>query len=195
MREALIHRKTAETDITVDINLDGEANYKIDTSAPFLDHMLSLFAKHSMFDLKINAIGDTEIDYHHLIEDTGIVFGLALKEALGNKEGIARYGASIVPMDEALAEVILDLSGRPFLVYRVEKTEGFFIKDLPVSLFEDFFQALTNHSMMSLHIIVRYGRDLHHIYEAIFKAFARALSIAVTKNDRIKGVLSTKGTL
>ncbi|KJJ84702.1 imidazoleglycerol-phosphate dehydratase [Candidatus Omnitrophus magneticus] len=157
--------------------------------------MLSLFAKHSMFDLKINAIGDTEIDYHHLIEDTGIVFGLALKEALGNKEGIARYGASIVPMDEALAEVILDLSGRPFLVYRVEKTEGFFIKDLPVSLFEDFFQALTNHSMMSLHIIVRYGRDLHHIYEAIFKAFARALSIAVTKNDRIKGVLSTKGTL
>ncbi|MES0335294.1 MAG: imidazoleglycerol-phosphate dehydratase HisB [Candidatus Magnetobacterium sp. LHC-1] len=193
-RRAQTHRETTETDVSVEIDLDGSGEAHIDTTIPFLNHMLNLMAKHGLFDINITARGDTEVDYHHLMEDMGITIGQALSQALGTKEGINRYGAAIIPMDESLAEVVIDLSGRPYLVYHVKETLGT-LKDLQVSLFEDFFRGLSNHALCNLHIILHYGRDAHHIYEAIFKAFARALSVAVARNPRIEGVPSTKGTL
>jgi len=194
MRKAKIERKTKETDIAIGINLDGKGRHDIATSIPFLDHMLSLLSFHGQIDLDIKASGDIEIDYHHLMEDLGIVFGETLRKALGNKEGIRRYGAMTVPMDESLAQVIIDLSGRPYLVYRVKQPRGS-LRGLEVSLFEDFFRALTSHAMINLHIIVKYGRDLHHIFEAIFKAFGRALREAVALDPKMKGLPSTKGKL
>jgi len=194
-RRAKVNRGTKETDIRLELNLDGEGIYDIQTSIPFLDHMLSLFAKHGLFDLKIKAEGDLDVDYHHTVEDVGICLGDALKEALGNKEGIRRYGSIDVPMDEALATVSLDISDRPYLAYRVTFPGKGKIKGFDPDLVEDFLQALVNHSGITLHIIVHYGRNIHHIIEAIFKALGRALSEATRIDPRIKGVLSTKGRL
>ena len=192
MRKAKIKRQTSETDVEVSLNLDGKGKSSIDTSIPFVDHMLDLMCYHGGIDLNIKATGDIEVDYHHLMEDIGITLGQALNSALGDRAGIRRYGFSKVPMDESLSEVVVDISGRAYLVYNVKKKAGH-LKDLPVSLFEDFFRALTNHSMITLHINLHYGRDLHHIYESIFKAFGRALKEAVTLEG--KRVPSTKGKL
>lgn len=171
-RKAKVARKTKETDIKLSLNLDGKGDYKVNTSAPFLDHMLSLMSKHGHMDLDIQAKGDIDIDYHHLIEDIGIVLGEAIKKALGKKLGIRRYGESLTPMDETLAQVALDLSGRPYLVYNVKLGRGSRrIKDIDIALFEDFFRSVSNTAGMNLHINLVYGRDLHHIIEAVFKGF------------------------
>ena len=194
-RKAQINRKTKETDITLNLNLDGRGIYDIRTSIPFLDHMLSLFAKHGLFDLKIKARGDIEIDYHHTVEDIGICLGDAVKKALGAKAGIKRYGTAFVPMDEAIASVSMDISDRPYLVYKVAMPKKSKIKNFEADLIEDFLQAIVNRSGMTLHVSVPYGRNIHHIVEAIFKAFGRALREAATVDPRIKGVMSTKGRL
>jgi imidazoleglycerol-phosphate dehydratase len=194
MRKAKVERKTKETDISISLNLDGKGRYDIHTSIPFLDHMLALLSFHSKIDLEIEASGDIEIDYHHLMEDLGIVFGEAIRKALGEKTGIRRYGNATVPMDESLAQVIIDLSGRPYLVYKVKQPKVS-VRGLEFSLFEDFFRSVINHAMMNLHIIVPYGRDLHHIFEAIFKAFGRSLREAVSLDPAMKGLPSTKGKL
>jgi len=194
MRKARIERKTKETEILIEMNLDGKGRYNISTTIPFLDHMLSLFSFHGRIDLNVKATGDIEIDYHHLMEDLGIALGDAFKEALGEKKGIMRYGSSMVPMDESLARVIIDLSGRPYLVYKVRPPRGS-LRGLEISLFEDFFRALSNHAMINLHIIVEYGRDLHHIFEAVFKASGRAMREAVAIDPSMKGLPSTKGRL
>jgi len=194
MRKAAVTRKTTETDVSVELNLDGKGDYKINTSIAFLDHMLSLMTLHGMFDLKISGRGDIDIDFHHLMEDIGITFGEALGKAVADKKGIRRYGHAVVPMDESLAEVAVDFSGRAYLVYKVKAHKGF-VRDLEVSLFEDFFRALCSHARINIHILVRHGRDLHHIYEAIFKAFGRAISEAVSLDAKRRGVPSTKGRL
>ncbi|MEK6603371.1 MAG: imidazoleglycerol-phosphate dehydratase HisB, partial [Nitrospirota bacterium] len=177
-RRATIERNTTESRITIGLGLDGTGKRRISTSIPFLDHMLDLLAKHGLFDLTIKATGDTHIDDHHTVEDIGIVLGEALKKALGKKEGIRRYGNAWVPLDETLAQVTVDLSGRPYLVYNV-KLPHRRIKGFDLYLFEDFFQALTTHAAMNLHINVAYGRNPHHIMESIFKALAKALDQAV----------------
>lgn len=195
-RKATVSRKTKETDIKININLDGTGDYKINTSIPFVDHMLSLMSKHGHIDLDVQAKGDIEVDYHHLLEDVGIVLGEAINKALGNKLQIRRYGEAVTPMDESLAQVVIDLSGRPYLVYKVRTPSGSAqIQSLGVSLFEDFFRALSNNAGMNLHIILEYGRDPHHIFEAIFKGLGRALRAAVEIHPKTKGVPSTKGTL
>lgn len=194
MRKSDKRRKTKETDIIVELNLDGKGSYEINTPIPFMNHMLGLMAYHGRFDLKIKASGDIDVDFHHLIEDMGIVLGEAIKEALGDKIGIRRYGNAVIPMDESLSEVTIDLSGRPYLVYRV-KNKGARLRDLEVSLFEDFFRALSNTSMSNIHIRVHYGRDPHHVYESIFKAFGRALKEAVSIEPGLKEAPSTKGRL
>lgn len=196
MRKASITRKTKETNIKLSINLDGKGDYKLNTSIPFVDHMLSLMSKHGHIDVNVEAKGDIEVDYHHLMEDIGIVLGEAIKKALGEKLQIRRYGEAMTPMDESLAQVVVDLSGRSYLVYKVRTPKGSAqIQSLGVSLFEDFFRALSNHAGMNLHIILHYGRDPHHIFEAIFKGLGRALRSAVELHPKTKGVPSTKGTL
>lgn len=189
-----IKRTTSETSVCAEWGLDGTGAGKIDTTIPFVDHMLNLLAKHGFFDLTVEAKGDTEIDHHHTVEDIGLVLGAALKEALGEKSQIRRFGWAIVPLDETLAEVVVDLSGRPFLVYNVEFSHRQ-IKDFDLGLFEDFFQALVTQGALNLHINLKYGRNSHHIIEAVFKAFAKALDQATTIDDRVSGVLSTKGSL
>jgi imidazoleglycerol-phosphate dehydratase len=193
MRTARVERKTKETDIKLAINLDGKGEYSIDTSIPFLDHMLSLMCKHGLFDIRLKARGDIDVDYHHTVEDIGIVFGKAVKQALGNMEGFSRYGQASVPMDEALASVSLDISGRPYLVYKVEFTKKSKIKNFEPDLIEDFLQAFASNSGITLHVESPYGRNTHHIIEAIFKALGRALRKAVAIDPRVKGVPSTKG--
>jgi imidazoleglycerol-phosphate dehydratase len=193
-RTASQERKTAETAIRVQWVLDGCGNNQIKTSIPFLDHMLNLFGKHGFFDLTVEAKGDIEIDDHHTIEDIGIVMGQVLTQALGTKEGLTRFGWAAVPLDETLAQVTVDLSGRPYLVYNVALPTRY-IKSFDLGLFEDFFQAFVSKGGLNLHVNVPYGRNPHHIMEAIFKAFAKALDQAVRREDRIKGVLSTKGSL
>lgn len=195
MRTAKIERRTKETDITIELGLDGKGETDIATSIPFLDHMLNLMSFHGLFDLTVRATGDIEIDYHHLMEDIGITLGETLKKALGEKKGIRRFGDATIPMDESLAQVVLDLSGRPYLVYGVKPRQGTLRRGLEISLFEDFFRALSNHAMMNLHIDVRYGRDLHHIFEAVFKAFGRALREAVSVDQKVRTVPTTKGAL
>jgi len=194
-RKAKVTRKTTETNIAIDINLDGKGDYKIDTSVPFVDHMLSLMSKHGHIDLNVQAKGDIEIDYHHLMEDLGIVLGEAIKKALGQKMRIRRYGETLTPMDESLAQVVIDLSGRPYLVYNVSSQGSLLIQNLGISLFEDFFRSVSNSAGMNLHIILHYGRDPHHIIEAIFKGFGRALRMATEIHPHAKGIPSTKGTL
>jgi imidazoleglycerol-phosphate dehydratase len=192
MRIANMERKTRETDIKVSVGLDGQGKYTIDTSIPFLDHMLSLMSKHGLIDMKIKAKGDIEVDYHHTVEDIGIVLGKAVKQALGDMKGISRYGWAFVPMDEALASVSLDISGRPYLVYRVEFPRRSRVKNFEPDLIEDFLQAFVSGSSITLHVESPYGRNTHHMIEAIFKALGRALGQAVTVDPRVKGVPSTK---
>lgn len=193
MRRAKVERKTKETDVSITLNLDGRGKYTINTSIPFLDHMLSLLCKHGLFDLKIKAKGDTEIDYHHTVEDIGIVFGKAVKQALGTMKGITRYGQATVPMDEALASVSIDISGRPYLVYKVEFPKRNKFKNFDPDLIEDFLQAFVSNSSITLHVRTFYGRNIHHVIEAVFKALGRALRQAVLIDPRVKGVPSTKG--
>lgn len=194
-REATIQRKTRETDIRLRLNLDGQGASSMDTGIPFFDHMLELLTAHGFFNLEIHARGDTEIDDHHTVEDLGICFGAALKQALDQKGGIRRYGFAVVPMDEALARIAIDLSGRPFLRYRVNlksSRAGAF----DVGLLREFFRALVTHAGMTLHVDLLEGEDAHHCAESIFKAFGRALDQATQPEDRLNGnPLSTKGTL
>jgi len=190
-----LSRKTAETDIALTINLDGSGEYEVNTGIPFFDHMLNLFAKHGLFDLKLEAKGDLEVDYHHTVEDVGIVLGDAIKQALGDKLGIRRYGFFILPMDETLARVALDLSNRPFLKYQVE-SPSHYIRDFNIVLIREFFQALVNSLGANIHLKIEYGDEPHHIVEALFKCFARALDMATSLDPRIEGQLpSTKDKL
>ena len=193
-RIAEYSRKTNETDIKIKINLDGSGKNSINTGIPFMDHMLELFSKHGFFDLTIRAKGDLQVDYHHTMEDLGLALGEAITKALGDKTGIRRYGSCLLPMDEALAQVALDLSGRPYLVYDVIAPAPM-IKDMDSALFHEFFQALAVKSGMNLHIQLQKGEEVHHAFESIFKALAKALDQAVKIDPRVKGVLSTKGTL
>lgn len=193
-RIATIERKTRETDIKLSIDLDGDGTSKTNTGIPFMDHMFELFARHGFFNLNIEAVGDIEVDYHHTMEDLGLVLGEAIKKAAGDKVGIQRYGSCLLPMDEALARVVIDLSGRPYLVYQVDSPAAM-IKDLDTALFHEFFQALSVKAGMNLHIAMLTGGEVHHVFEAIFKGFAKALRQAVSIDPAIKGVLSTKGTL
>jgi imidazoleglycerol-phosphate dehydratase len=194
MRKGAIQRKTAETDISLEIELDGQGRSRIDTSIPFIDHMLQLFSRHGMIDLVLNGRGDTEVDDHHLVEDIGICLGKAVREALGDRVGISRYGSAVVPMDETLSSVAIDISGRPWLVWNVKFSEQL-IGSFNPGLLHEFFKAFSDQSGITLHVTVNYGRNGHHKAEAIFKAFARALRAAVQIDGRIEGVLSTKGLL
>lgn len=193
-RIAQVARNTNETKITVSLNLDGKGEYDIDTGIGFLNHMLELFSKHSLIDLTIKAKGDLETDEHHTVEDVGIVLGAAIAEALGDKRGIERYGF-LLPMDESLAEVALDLGGRAYLVWNVDFKRDM-INYMPTELFEDFFQAFADNLKANLHVNLRYGRNDHHKAEAIFKAVARALRFAVSRDERNAELMpSTKGSL
>ena len=193
-RKAKLIRKTKETEIQIALNLDGSGKRKIATSIPFLDHMLNLFCAHGMLDLVVRAKGDTHIDYHHTAEDIGIALGAALKKALGEKQGIARYGSAFVPMDESLASVHIDISGRPHLTLHLPLRKRK-IGDFDTELVNEFFQALVNHAALTLHAEVHYGGNAHHMVEALFKAFGRALRRAAAFDQKVKGVPSTKGSL
>ena len=193
-RQAEIKRATKETDIRVALNVDGDGQSAISTGVPFLDHMLELFARHGLFDLQITCKGDLKIDDHHSVEDTAISLGLAFANALGDKEGIVRYGSAYVPMDETLARAVVDLSGRSYLVYKVQNTRER-VGTFSVELAEHFWHSFTEHCKCNIHIEVFYGRNQHHIIEAVFKSVARAISQAVHIDDRIKGVMSTKGVI
>ncbi|MCY4131651.1 MAG: imidazoleglycerol-phosphate dehydratase HisB [Nitrospira sp.] len=193
-RRAAVDRSTSETTIRVELGLDGTGQRRIATPVPFVDHMLDAFARHGLFDLVLDAKGDTHIDDHHTVEDIGMVLGSAFREALGDKAGIRRFGWATVPLDETLAEVVVDLSGRPFLVYNVTLSHRE-VKGFDLGLFEDFFQALATQGGLNLHVNVRYGRNPHHIIEAVFKAFAKAMDQATRQDDRVVGVPSTKGVL
>ena len=193
-RIAEIIRKTNETDIRLSINLDGTGVASIKTGVGFFDHMLDLLSRHSLIDLSVQAAGDLHIDAHHTVEDVGIVLGQAIEKAIGDKRGIHRYGWAITPMDESLAQVAIDLSGRPAFVYHV-KYSGDSIGTFPVELVEEFFKSVATSAKLNLHITVPYGSNNHHVAEAIFKATAKALRMAVEKDVRNDGVPSTKGSL
>lgn len=193
-RKGQVHRKTKETDIQLTLQLDGQGNSAIQTGVSFMDHMLTLFSVHGFFDLEIEGVGDIEVDDHHTVEDLGICLGQALQEALGDLSGICRYGQSIIPMDEALAQVVVDISNRPYLHYEAP------IKDQKVGTFDtalakEFLRALALHGGLTLHVIVIHGENAHHIIEAVFKALGRALGQAVSLEPRTKGPLSSKGSL
>jgi len=193
-RTANIERTTNETAITLTLNLDGSGQHQIESGVPFFDHMLTQIARHGFFDLDIEARGDLEIDAHHTVEDLGICLGEAFKQALGDKAGIRRFGRATMPMHESLAAVVLDFSGRPFLVYNVPlpKTQ---VGNFDLELVEEFLTAFCNHGGINLHVNLAYGDNLHHIVEAVFKALARALDEATSFDPRIEGVLSSKGSL
>lgn len=193
-RTAEISRKTNETNITLSLNIDGEGKSNLETGVPFMTHMLDLFAKHGQFDLNIVANGDTDVDDHHTTEDIGICLGQVLKDALGDKKGIKRYGNAFVPMDEALAQVTVDLSNRPHLEMRAEFPSQK-VGTFDTELVHEFLWKLALEARMNLHVIVHYGQNTHHIIESIFKALARALDEATTIDPRVKGVPSTKGML
>jgi len=193
-RIATIERKTSETAIKLTLSLDGEGSSDVRTGIPFFDHMLTLFARHGLLDLTVEAKGDIEVDFHHTVEDTGIALGQALAKALADKSGIRRYGSAYVPMDEALARVVVDCSGRPFLAYEAPRgveAIGLF----PFQLVEEFLRALAVNAGLTLHVSILAGRDAHHMAEGIFKALGRALDIAVSHDERVKGIPSTKGVL
>ena len=195
MRKAEIFRDTKETKITFKMNIDGSGKADISTGIAFLDHMLQLCAKHGFFDLQIEAKGDLEVDYHHLVEDMGISMGQAVNHALSDKAGIRRYGFFVLPMDETLATVALDISNRGYLIYKVDCPSSQ-VRDFNINLFKEFFQAFANEVACNLHIRLEYGDEPHHVAEAIFKAFAKALDMATTSEPRLAGqVPSTKGTL
>lgn len=193
-RRGEVKRRTEETDITVEIDLDGKGDYSIETSIPFLDHMLSLFSKHGLFDLHIKAKGDTSVDFHHTVEDVGICLGDAICRALGDKRGIRRYGHATIPMMEALASVTIDLGGRPYLMYNVN-LEREKVGNFDTELIEEFLRALSNTGKMDLHVNLHYGANIHHSIEAIFKALGRAMDEATRIDERVKGIPSTKGRL
>lgn len=195
MRRAQVIRNTLETQISVNLNLDGTGKSTLETGVPFLDHMLDQIARHGMIDLEIAAKGDLHIDAHHTVEDIGITLGQAFAKAVGDKKGLRRYGHAYVPLDEALSRVIIDLSGRPGLVFNVAFTRAR-IGDFDVDLFHEFFQGLTNHALMTLHIDNLSGRNAHHQAETVFKAFGRALRMAIEHDPAAAGIIpSTKGTL
>lgn len=194
-RTAQVQRKTKETEVRVALNLDGGGQARVSTGIPFLDHMLELFARHALFDLEVECRGDLEIDDHHSTEDVAITLGQAFAEALGDKTGIARYGAALVPMDEALCRAVVDLSGRFYLVYEVETHGRQLIGNFSVELAEHFWRSFAEAVHCNLHLDLLRGRNTHHILEGTFKATARALRQAVERDARIQGVLSTKGAL
>ena len=197
-RRARVERTTKESKIVVELDLDGTGQVHVDTGIPFYDHMLTAFAKHSLTDLAVRATGDTEIDVHHTVEDTAIVLGQAIRQALGDKSGIARYGDARVPLDESLAEAVVDISGRPFLVHTGEP-EAFVYHliggHFTGAMVRHVFEAITFHAGLTVHVEVIRGRDPHHIAEAEFKAFARALRAAIAPDGRVSGIPSTKGAL
>ncbi len=193
-RSAEIERNTRETQIRISVTIDGAGKSDVSTGIPFMDHMLTLFARHGFFDLHVKASGDLEVDAHHTIEDLGIVLGKAIAEALGDKRGIRRYGHFALPMDDALTMIALDLSGRPFLAYNVTLPVDY-INGTDVRLFHEFFLALTNNLALNLHIDLVRGNEVHHILESIFKCFAKALDMATTVDPREAGIPSTKGLL
>ncbi|MCD6521524.1 imidazoleglycerol-phosphate dehydratase HisB [Candidatus Calescamantes bacterium] len=194
MRKAKKERVSKETKVFVEINLDGRGEAKIKTGIPFFDHMLELFSRHGLFDLKIEAQGDIEVDFHHTVEDVGITLGESFKEALGDKKGITRYGWAFIPMDESLSQVVVDISSRPQLIFkgelRKEKVGSFDTELLPV-----FLEAFAVHAGLTLHVNIFYGENLHHMIESVFKALGRALRMAVKIDERERGIPSTKGIL
>lgn len=194
MRRAEVVRKTKETDIRLVLNLDGEGENAVASGIGFLDHMLCLFSSHGLFDLELSCTGDLKVDAHHTVEDIGIVLGKAISEALGSRESIKRYGSALIPMDESLAQVALDLSNRPYLYFDVPFSNPR-IGEMETEMFEEFFRAVAVNAGMTLHISLLHGKNNHHMIEAVFKAFARALREAVTLDPSIKGVNSTKGML
>ncbi len=193
-RKATIERNTKETQISLQLDLDGRGEYTVETGVPFFDHMLDQVARHGFFDLTVKAVGDLEIDAHHTIEDVGICLGEAFKQSLGDKTGVRRFGRGTMPMHEALASVILDFSGRPFLVFNADLPKAK-VGEFDVELVEEFFTAFCNHSGANIHVNLAYGENLHHIVEAIFKAFGRALDEATGLDPRIETVMSSKGML
>jgi len=194
LRKAEIARKTAETDIRLVLDLDGEGKYSVSTGIGFLDHMLCLFSGHGRFDLELSCRGDLQVDCHHTAEDVGIVLGRAISEALGTRESVRRYGSALIPMDESLAQVAVDLSNRPYLYFDVPFSVPR-IGSMDTEMFGEFFRALAENAGMTLHIAILHGKNNHHMIEAVFKAFARALKEAVSIDESIKGVNSTKGML
>jgi imidazoleglycerol-phosphate dehydratase len=194
-REATIERKTSETSIRIRLNLDGKGASNIRSGIPFFDHMLTLFARHGLFDLDFDAKGDIEVDFHHTVEDAGITLGQALNKALGDKAGIRRYGFAYVPMDEALVRAVIDLSGRPYLVYDPPSSVEAIGGNFSFQLVEEFLRAVSMSGAMNLHVEILAGRDAHHMAEGVFKAFARALDTATQIDARVEGVPSTKGVL
>lgn len=193
-RTSRVERITGETDISVDLTIDGRGTASVETKIPFFDHMLTLFARHSLMDLKVTADGDIDVDFHHTVEDTGIALGQALTRALTDKRGIRRYGWAYVPMDETLTRVVVDVSGRPFLSFHPNpgiQPIGLF----SFSLVEEFLRAFTNHAGINLHVEILAGRDAHHMAESIFKGLARALDAATQLDPRVEGIPSTKGML
>jgi imidazoleglycerol-phosphate dehydratase len=193
-RTAKIERKTKETEILVTVNLDGSGQAKIETGMPFFNHMLDSFTRHGLFDITVHAKGDIEVDYHHTVEDVGLALGQAFKEALGDKQGIRRFGEASCPLDETLASIVVDLSGRPYLYYNVKIRPGR-VGDFDTDLPHEFYAAFANQLGMNLHIDVPRGENPHHIIEACFKAFARAMDMATQFDPRVQGVPSTKGSL
>ncbi|GHC10780.1 imidazoleglycerol-phosphate dehydratase HisB [Cerasicoccus arenae] len=194
-RSAAITRETKETQITLSLNIDGTGQSSIDTGIPFFDHMLDLFARHGLFDLEVKATGDLDVDYHHTVEDVGIVLGEAVKQAIGNKRGMKRYGFFILPMDECLAQVVIDLSNRPIFRYKVEAA-NVMIRDFNIALVKEFFQAFTNAVGANLHMKLEYGEEPHHIAESLFKCFGRALDVSTQIDPRMGDRLpSTKEAL
>jgi imidazoleglycerol-phosphate dehydratase len=193
-RHAKIDRRTSETKIQIDLSIDGKGRSQVATKIPFFDHMLTLFSRHSLCDLKVQADGDIEVDLHHTVEDTGIALGQAFTKALGDKRGLRRYGWAYLPMDETLARVVVDFSGRPFLHYTapdgVASIGGF-----SFSLLEEFLRAFSTHAATNLHVEILYGRDAHHMCEAVFKGLAKAVDQACQLDPRVEGVPSTKGIL
>tara|TARA_B100001540_G_scaffold260664_1_gene239412 strand:+ start:86 stop:673 length:588 start_codon:yes stop_codon:yes gene_type:complete len=194
IRESIVKRKTNEVEVYVKINIDGEGKYKIDTGIPFFNHMLEQLAKHGLFDIEISAKGDTEIDFHHTVEDVGIALGEAFNQALGDKKGINRYGFSSIPFDETLSSSSLDLSGRPFFIFKVEMPSTK-VGEFDVELTREFFQSFTNNLKANIHIETKYGTNNHHIIESIFKSIAKSLDVATTYDSRSNSIPSTKGNL
>jgi len=193
-RRSRMTRKTKETEIRIELDLDGSGSYEVATGIPFFDHMLESFAKHALFDLRLEAKGDLEVDLHHTVEDVGIVLGEALREALGTAEGIRRFGSCVLPMAESKVEVAVDVSNRPYLVYRVELSNDR-VGRFDVSLVEDFLYAFSQNAGLDLHVEQRYGKSPHHVVEAVFKGMARALREAASLDPRVQGVPSVKGSL
>ncbi len=193
-RRAEQSRNTTETSVSLSLNLDGTGVSRIETGIPFFDHMLTLFSRHSLIDLELEVSGDVDVDYHHTVEDSGIVLGECLKRALGDKKGIARYGLAYVPMDETLSRVVVDLSNRPWLEFNAPSGSPD-AQNFPFSLIEEFFRALSSNLRANVHVEIFYGRDGHHIAESAFKSLARALRVAVSRDERVKGIPSTKEAL